>query len=434
MSFKQMLHLKSKWWMSIIIAAIYLVLLIASLSSSILANDPKEPIKNADNSLDLYQVEKASPIKLEAIAIPAKEQVYHWSSAKGQVGQVFVKVGDEVEKGQELFSYQQNQLNYDIEDCQRQQTQLYNLRENYIELLSELTQANYNYRGDRLVKSAKNGSNQTKIEAMIDYIDLKHWQASQEQKLPSEASSNSQSTKDRNSKVMLADEVALQNEIRKINHQIEDVEINPQRLQSQYIPTEKAPFSGEIRGDLVNQSPNGQDVIFRLVSNQQSCVQGQVSEYTYPLIKSSQSLKVNILVENRTVDGRLFQITPVLSNNKNGQVSSSFEEREYQSNQVRAGQFQYEIAVEGYIQPGYSVEVELDDLAYKIPESSIYINGNQLFLWIYQDGKYLCRKVKGQRQEDHWLIYQGIKEGDRVVLHPKELNVKTKADIKRKGR
>lgn len=344
----------------------------------------------------LYTVMAQDPISLSGKSELQTDTSYFYNPELGEIETLAVADGQTIKKGDLLFAYFQDKNKYDLEDVQREQTRLYNQREELIQQLGEITDALYNYQGDQIATYWGDGGKQQYY--VVEEIGFATGQ--QGEATADEASSDAE---------------GIKQQIRQLNQQIEDVEIKLVRAKEAQHNTVKAQFNGRVIVDERGLT-NSQIPLVRIISDDVAIV-GSVNEYEFFALGKDRPATIFINAEEREISGKMIDYSEV----PNAQAAPSGESASTAMNSASAANYSYTIAPDEYVQPGFSVKVRITMPGYQIPQDVIVEEQGRQFVYVYRDGVVKKTPVELTRQGTMQVVLQGLVEGDQLVLFPYDL-------------
>ena len=356
---------------------------------------------NGQPTYALYTLLPQDPISLNGQAELQTDNSYFYNAELGKIETLHVTDGQIVKKGDTLFSYFQDKNKYDLEDAQREQTRLYNQREELLAQLKEATGGLYNYQGDEIAMSGvENGKQQYTVINPIGKATTALNQANQGNS--AETAQESDGSAD-----------GIKQQIRQVNQQIEDVEIKLLRAKETQHSTVTANFGGRV---VINEQGmyNPQVPLVRIISDEVA-VAGSVSEYEFFVLGKDRPATLYVNAEDREVEGTMveYDTIPVAapaSNSNNGAAPAT--------GSSAGATYRYKIAVKDYIQPGFSVKIKMTLPGLIVPTEAIIEENGKQYVFVYQDGIAHKKEVKLERQGTSRVVLRELEEGQQLILNP----------------
>lgn len=380
--------------------------------------DPAQPEDHPNSAgepvYSLATLYPQEPITVDGQAQLQTDQSYFYEPDRGQIVSVQVRDGQFVRKGDLLFTYQtdKDQARYDLEDALREQTRLYNQRETLISQLQAATGELYNYRGDRIgYYYDENGQRTYVVEEPIGKGSLPptSTEASSEAQVSSEESSTGEAG---------ADSSGIKDQIRQVNQSIEDVEIKLIRLKEQQQGQVTARSNGRALVDLRGQDSSSYPLV-RLISDEVS-VTGSVSEYDFHLLSQDRPVSLYVNAEDRQVPGTLIaydQVPKGQQANPSGEGDGGINTSAPDSSN-KAVRYGFIIQPDDFIQPGFTVQVQMTLPGLVIPQQALLEEGDQNYVFLYKHGKAHRLAIKPVRQGIQWVVLRDLDPGDQLILNP----------------
>ncbi|WP_273477970.1 efflux RND transporter periplasmic adaptor subunit [Ignavigranum ruoffiae] len=353
------------------------------------------------------------PISLKGEVQLATDQSYFYNPELGDINNIKVKDGQKVKKGQVLFTYQaaDKEIIYQMEDAQRKQTRLYNAREDLIDQLSQLTGNIYNYQGDWI---DYNGWDEKGGYYILEEIG-------QAQDYPMNENNEAAAQMPSMDEAMMMDDFegqveGIKEQIRQLNREIEDIEIEIGRLNEKSQTQVKAKVNGKV---ILNQDgkDNAQIPLVRIISEDIS-ITGTASEYEFYLLKEDIPVDIYINAEDREIPGTLVaydQYPQSFAPSKEDPAGLSAGFSPAPGSQT-GSQYGYTVQADEFIQPGFSVKVKIKSPGFMISPSALVEEQGKTYVFVYDQGIARKTEVKTERESGNVVIHRGVNEGDQVLL------------------
>lgn len=364
---------------------------------------------------EVFSLYQQDPISVDGRVDLINDNSYYYDPEKGEVEQIAVQDGQMVKKGDLLFKYlQKGDLQEEIEDTLREQTRLYNQRVSLIDQLSKQTGLLYNYQGDTLAGYwAQDGNYYYYVSEVIgksglplvsdNPVDEATYQENVQGQ--TEGADSSEGIKD---------------EIRQVNQQIEEIEIKLLRLYNKQHGEVRADYDGKV---ILN--PEGKDranvPLVRIIS-QGVQVKGSVSEYEFYLLAKDLPVQVYVNAEDRYVEGTIVRYDEIPPASPVSDKSDSPEPIDPGPGGMNTGtQFGFVVSPDDFIQPGFTVKIQMAPSGIVVPQEAILDEGDQQFVFRYVDGKAVKTPVKIQQQGLQKVVKHGLSVEDQLLLYPFDL-------------
>lgn len=387
---------------------------------------PNQPIfdEAGNQYYPTYTVFEQEPVSLSGVAQLNTDSSYFYNPDLGDIIAVHVVDQQTVKKGDPLYTYSKDnkELQYEIEDNFRAQTRLYNQRIELIDQLSELTSSYYNYQGDLL------GSYWGEDGQLYYYVveTLGKGQGSGkgsngvigEPEPDPDPDPNNNGTEEPVDNSGAID--SLKDQIREVNTQIEDLEIAMSRLQDQEDGVILAQFDGKAYVNPDGKTNSGVPLV-RIVSDDVS-ITGTVTEYEFFAL--GEDLPVNLFVnaENRDVPGTMIAYDRFLSTATSTDGDGNKSMGAGMTNYSTGSQYGFTIKPEDYIQPGFSVKIQVFLAGLSVPQEAIMEEGpGNAYVFVYRDGIAYKQTVQLKQQGLQRVVTSGLNSGDMVIYQPYEL-------------
>lgn len=359
--------------------------------------------ENGERIYQTYTLTKQEAVSLNGTAQLHSDNSYYYNAEQGDIEMIYVKDGQVVKKGDTLFAYYLDKNKHDVEDTLREQTRLYNQREELIAQLSRETGYLYNYQGDAIATYWGDDGKQ-------QYYVIESIGKSNDAPTPSQDAEQGQATDGSSD--------GIKSQIRQINRQIEDVEIKLIRLKEQQHGKVTAKFGGKVVLDEAGRD-NDQVPLVRIISDEIS-VTGSVTEYEFYALGENRAVNLFVNAEERNVAGKMVEYDHIpaaqgRSGSGQGQVATP-------SSEGQSGvRYRFTVAPESFIQPGFSVKVQVFLPGLVIPNEAILEEMDKTFVFVNDSGIARKKEVKLERQGLQKVVLTGLKEGEELLLNPFDL-------------
>lgn len=366
-------------------------------------------------------VRPEEPATVDGVVASRIDKGYYYSSDIGTISQVHVSDGQQVQKGDALFTYVAKEDDHELEDLSREQTNLYNQREALIADLSRLTGGTYNMMGDRIVWSYAQGR-----YVVTDPIGVDYGARTNTTNSSGQASGAGAQTPDSGGN----DADSIKSSIRQVNAQIKEVEIKLLRAQEKKNPTIKADYAGQVYID--ERGRDGGSVPFVRIIGQGLVVNGTVDEYNYHLLENDLEVDMYINAEDRTIKGKITSYDRLPQSNSSqhggggsagggsgaGEGSGSSDDASPSQSESQAAKFGFIVEPEEDVQIGFSTQISIPRKGFVLPPESILEMNGEKYVFKYVDGVAKKTKVKMEKIGIQEVITKGLSEGDEVIQDP----------------
>lgn len=318
-------------------------------------------------------------------------------STRGKIKEVFVNEGDQVEKGQALFSYQTDQ-ELKVKEAEVDKT----VKTNAVDVAksnASIKWTLYNQKNEQLRK-AKNSADSTQEELSTLEEGLKQAQL---------------------------DAIGGDNEVKNAESELEKANLiyenETEKLKDDTVVADNAGLIKTVNQDLVNQSADRQkeENFIEIIDSSQLFVDGSVTEFDKDKVAIEQPVEiVNREDNNQRWEGKVVQVASLSSEDSN----SSKEEDE----NPNLSKFPYKVVVnenENMPTIGSHVYVKLMASGYdanKIILNKEYIvtKGNKEYVWSVEDNSIKLREITSIALENDLIeVTDGLSTTDSIAV-PKE--------------
>ena len=372
------------------------------------ATPPAEYVQSVDgdesNYYQLYTVTKQEPTSIDGKVSLTTDQVYHLNPELGEFNHLFVQDGQKVKKGDTLFNYRQEKVTQEIEDAQRNLRRLVRNRQKAIQQMADATGKTYDDYGNELAGYWAEDGNY--YYYVVSEVAASKGTEIKEIITPGQGSNDP-----------AGESVAS---IQEMNDQIEDLQIQLDRLQNQDKLNIKAKTDGIVKIDRDGED-NPSIPIVRVVSNKVS-VTGEVGEYDFYALREDMPVNVHINAENRDIQGRLISFDDVPKSQIPTSESDNALNPTRQDGTTGGSRYGFTVAVDEFIQPGYSVKVKIGLEGVSVPqEAQVKDKAGNAVVFVYRDGKAHKVTLNLSQQGTSEVTMSQLQEGDQLILNPYNL-------------
>ncbi|MFD3446599.1 efflux RND transporter periplasmic adaptor subunit [Microbacteriaceae bacterium 4G12] len=379
---------KKKW---IIIGVIALVIIVVAIN--VVAMQGKK--KGAQQDLKFAEAKERTLHNTKLVSgrvMPGNIETLYPDATKGKVKEIFVKEGDEIEKGAKLFSYENAELTSQIKQA---------------ELQKKITSIKYDQEKEQVDSLKKEiqkmkdaGADATKLQDSLKEMELQQKSAELEME---------------RGKLQMADLQKKQNDLiiySSTNGVVQKVDKD----------------AGQ------SQQPMGQSkAIVQVASKDPFQIQGTLTELQKAQVAKDQTITVTSkAVPNKKWKGKIIEVSDYPTSAEAAQAMSQDGQ---QAQTISYYSYKASLESQDGLAPGYHVSMQVD-LSSKemlaVPRSSIVEKGDSPFVYVVEGNKLHKTKVTtGMSDGDSIEILEGVKAGQKVVENPSS-KVKDGMDVKAK--
>jgi HlyD family secretion protein len=362
--------IKSKWiWWSV--GALTLLIVLGATVNLVFFNED-EIIEVKTSKVESKKI--SSTTLASGIVVPASEESIFLDTTKGKPDKIKVKEGQVVKKGDPLFSYENDELN-----LQLNQHEIAKKR-----ILVQLEQQN------EKIKDLENDIQKAKADNLPRETIL-------------------QLTKEK-------EELEYQNRISNLDYQetlIQVQSIEEKQKQMNVL----SPISGVIKEINEDAGMNGsQNPYIYIVSEDPYNIKGTVTEYDYNFLKEGQTVTIKPkALPNKSFKGKINRInnTPVKEAEGIGTKAESVTSYPFsiafdkETDELQVG---YHVSIE--------IEIQVKEATLVIPEGSIRTVEGKSFVFTVTDGVVKMNEVVIGETHGEWKeVVSGLEQGDTVVIN-----------------
>lgn len=368
---------KRKW---IIIGVALLIVLVVAIN--IVVTQAKKG--SAQTGLKFAVATERSINNMKLISgrvIPGNIETIYADATKGKVKDIFIKEGDEVQKGQKLFSYDSPELALQIKQA---------------DLDNQMTAMRSKQASDK-----------------IDSLN---------QDIQKAKDANAPSTVIQPLEAQVAD---LESQMKTIDLEKQKNNLQQQELQKKQddliVYSKNNGVVQKLDPDATQGSAQLQPKAFiQIASKDPFQIQGTLTELQKSQIQKEQAVTITAkAVANKTWKGKITEVSEYPTTADSGQLSTT---DTTQSQTVSYYAYKASLESQDGLSPGYHVSMQVNISSQKllsVPRSSIVEENNESYVFINDNGKLKKTKVTTGLSDGEWIqVSQGVKEGDKVAESP----------------
>ncbi|MDK6234084.1 biotin/lipoyl-binding protein [Aerococcus sanguinicola] len=455
-----MIHSKKLWWGLAGGLAAVLVLGVLAYNVFYAANFGEE---GSDTSYETVKVTEQEPVTVDGKAKLKTDDAYYYSREKGDLGIVNVADGQRVNKGDVLFSYQQAEAQYKIDDTKRQLNRLYDQRNRLQnQAASPVASVNQALVASPLVSGlgayvatpvnlSGAGVSEGQAPAASDpncppAVSGQAGQAAipgagSDQAVASpglagqagpEAGETVPSGLETGGQAggmgdlpAAGGQAGVDEQVRQLNQQIEDLEIQLNRAQAQTDNQVKARTSGKVIYDAKGITDSTVPLV-RIISDDIS-VTGTVGEYDFYLLKDGRKVDLTVPASGQKTTGEIISYenlpaAPGEAPSLGGDAGAAMAGQAAQAaGQGGESQYPFTVKAKDKIQPGFSTKVHFKLPGFVLPKEAIIEDKGKSYVFVYRDGKVKKVEVTTAKQGRQEVVTKNIKAGDEIIKNPEGL-------------
>jgi HlyD family secretion protein len=385
---------KKKW---IVISIVLLIVIIAAINITVIQSKKNNSVKDL-NFASVTNKELSNTKLVSGRIVPGNIETIYQDPAKGTVKELFVKEGQEVTKGQKLFSYDNPELSIQIRQ---------------LEIDKKSTKIRYD-QGNKKIVSLQN--------------EIKK-------------------AKDANSPKEVTDPLDAQLEDLQYQQQTTELEIEKNKLQEEDLQNKQkaltvySSYGGIVQkvnkdaGQNTSQALGTQaNPVVQIASKDPFIIQGTLTELQKSQLQPNQPITVTAKAfANKTWAGKITEISEYPTSDEAGQ--SALASAGQQSQNISYYNFKAALDSQEGLSPGYHVSIQVNLSTKKmlaVPSNSIVDKGNSRFVYVVRNNKLHKQTVTtGIGDGNLTEILKGLKVGEKIVKNPSTnvyegLEVKTK--------
>lgn len=361
--------------------------------------------KKGNSKVEMYTVSEQNPISFSGSSKAKENQEIYFDGTKGVIKEYYINDGQEVQKGQSLFSYENETIKEQVDKLDRSYKQAVN---GYKNANKELNNAKKNLSDiDNTIVSISNKIdsykptivNPTEMDSSANMSDIANLQMQLEQ---------AQAGK----KEMEMAIPQLEKATSDSKSAYEDIGAEIESMKKNINYVEKANVTGVAKLDKnaakAGMSMTGAtEAIVSIISND-IIVEGQVSEYDYNKIKSGDSVEIIVNSNDEKISGKVISVdsTPTAGNvmAAAGKDSGS-----------SIPNYNFQVEPEKYIHYGFTVDIKLPQKDIFIPKEAVIKDGSKFFVYKVVDNKTVKEEIYIKETDGLYQLSSGLELGDKII-------------------
>lgn len=369
----------------IIVGIAILILLVVAINVIFM-----EKRKNVTKSVQLMSVTKRPISNTKLISgqvVPGKVETIYLDPSKGKIKEIYVKEGQEVEKGQKLFTYESADINLQLKQAS---------------IDKKITMLNYNQVNDKikaLEKEKKAASDNASLESQLEELE------NQKKSIELEMEKNQLQEEELQSKLnQLTIHSPINGYVKNLHQDLEEsTGITDEGTSSETMGLQGTP-------------------IMNIVSKEPFQIQGTLTELQKAQIQANQPIKVTAnAVPNKSWNGKIVEVSefPAATNSGTGQLSG---EAGQSTSNLSYYTFKAKLHSQEGLSPGYHVAIQVVLSSKKVltvPQNSVQEKDGTTYVYVVSKGKVQKRNITTGISTGEWTeVVDGLKEGEKVVKNP----------------
>lgn len=372
------------------------IVLLAVLGSLIWwVSAKKQTAKESLPSYDLFEVVESEPLMFKGTVEPSSLEEIYYDVTLGKITNIAITNEQKVKKGEVLLTYENEEVKNEVSQQQQSLSRanlgVKNAQEN-------LAQAKNN------LEKSKTALQNKKNE--LTKVDL------------SKPEGTAQQTEIHGEIVQLEAEVAQGKEVlQQMNQALEGAQLdlneankNVAATKEKITTTVTSPMEGIVYVDEKGKN-NPQIPVLKIISPS-VLVSASVSEYDFKKLAKDQAVEVIPVVDTEKIAGKIMSISPLPS----GASSTTADNPNSQGSTT--AYYPFKVSLDKPLQYGFNVQIKLALKEIKIPKSAVVKEGENYFVFLVTDKKAKKTSVKVLEEEDLYLVQEGLKVKDKIILTP----------------
>lgn len=357
----------------------------------------KSSMNNTGNKAEYYKIDSVEKIYINGVLTPRDSESIYIDATKGELSEVFVTNGQVVNAGDSLFTYKNTNVEAQISEINDQITSNENSKSALNKKLTN-TKNTLGEKENQLNKLQKQLEDAVINESLeIESINM-------------------------NIQQITAEVQAYKEQVSAYSDQIEtlDSTLNTLYNKKEKLNGEKAFTVTATIGGKIVLSSNEKDYTqpYIVIETEELIVKGVVSEKDFSKIRVEDNISVNIISENKTIDGKVLQIDdrPISVTELTSIQGASTNSSNISYYNVLITLNSQEGLINGFHSQG---KITLGDDTIKVLKTSVIKEDNKNYVFVDADG--LIDKVEitlGEEEGEYVIVTSGLKENDMVMKNP----------------
>ncbi|HHX68495.1 MAG: biotin/lipoyl-binding protein [Miniphocaeibacter sp.] len=387
----------------IIIAVVSIILLIIVALTMFLNRDTKKTV-------ELYEVIEQDPISFSGNVEASEKQEVYLDSTKGKIKEYYVKDGDSVEEGQNLFIYENDTAKTQVEQLNTQ----YNLAVDAKNATSsQLSKAKgslsaANKKVTDLTNKIKNISSSITLPTDIEDFNNSNniGQSSGElTQLQMELEAAKMEVQSLESTIP-----SLESAVSQANAEIKGIDSQRKVVKESLNYIEKAKISGKVKLDKEAAeaaiSMTGASPVITITSVN-TIIKGQVSEYDYDKLEVDNKVKIIVANSGEEIGGTIKSIDEMPISNE-GQISMN-----QQTTSIT--NYNFTVVPDENIHYGFSVNIKLPQEKIYLPLEAVLKEKEKYYIFKVENGKTVKEEIEVELEDGIYKLISGLKLGDKII-------------------
>jgi HlyD family secretion protein len=332
----------------------------------------------------IYLVKKAEPIMFRGSVNSKAIDEYYIEQSNGTLETIHVENGQVVQAGDVLMTYQNGEMNQQV------QTQEFSVRQGELDLNNAESDLAMAY-VKKVKLQEKKGELQAKINETKDEVEKADW-SSQLETITEQITTSEDA-------IIQAERAVVTAQL-----QLEQAQSNKQQSEDQIVNQITARQSGIAVVDRNNQTSSEQPII--KIVNQEVFIEGQVTEFDYEKLQIGQTVDLKTLDLNQKTTGTITAISPLPLTNGNEGGSTS------------TTTYLFSVKPDMQIQYGFNVQISLPQTEIDIPKKSVVSKANGTYVYLYENGKVTEKAIQAEKKESTFKVLEGVSEGQKIIMDP----------------
>lgn len=346
------------------------------------------PSAAATEGYALYQVEETDPLVFSGVVEPENTKTIYLDPTLGEITEIHVENGQSVEEGDTLLTYANDSIKDELTTAKRNRDRIASNISNTKEDIDLATERKSN--AEQQLSNAK-----TELNSLSsDDINYQVEKSALEQEIAQyEASIQSEEEVIR----------TLERTLQELEADSADNDANIASLEK----NETTKVTADTEGIVRLQEKGKTDATIPLIQilSKSVIVVGEVSEHDYHALSIDQEVIVKPISNDKEIKGSITFIDKLASSALEGSGAMTY---------------RFDVAIDRFIQYGFSVQIVLPTEKLVVPESAVLENEEGEFVFVYEAGEAIKRSIVTTKENGLLVVSEGLEQGEQIIENPDE--------------
>lgn len=365
-----------------------------------------------------YTLKQRDPLVLKGTAEVTEYTSVRPNAARGEIDVISVVSGQKVKIGDVLFTYKNKQAGESVSDAQRQADKA---AKSVSDAEAELSQAKSDQKSDRKsLDTAK--ANLSASKSRLRTAQKALTQAQTDRNADEIEKQNDRILKENDNIQQYSQDVSRYqaktdswvNQIRQLEKALEqaktvetDAKLMLERAKGNQADLKETAGIDGIAA-VHEENKNNPSASLVDILSEVSEIKATVTEYDYFRIRPQQNINLTVVPTRETMPGVIKSVEALPEINQNLSAPTG----------VSSVNYVFKVAPARPIQPGYSVEIQVELNEVVVPAGAILTEDGKTYLWAYKDGAVSKRLVTLVQKGTYWTLTGGLEKGEVIIQNP----------------